>query len=296
MLQPVVCHTALAVGRGALATLPEPAMNIPHRALLAVAALVCATQAQAQITLYENDGLRGRSVTLNNGSPNLASRGFNDRASSVVVTSERWEVCESAAYRGRCTVLRPGQYASLSAMGLNDRVSSVRSVSRRASVADERYAPQPVAAEPDYRRRRDERVYQARVTSVRAVVGPPEQRCWTERQQVVQERGDNRVPGALAGALIGGILGHQIGGGRGKDLATVGGVVAGAALGSQAGRDRGGPQVSTQDVRRCATVPGRHDTDYWDVTYNYRGEEHRVQMTSPPGRTISVNRRGEPRV
>ena len=37
-------------------------MNIPHRALLAVAALVCATQAQAQITLY---GVRARLLGSN---------------------------------------------------------------------------------------------------------------------------------------------------------------------------------------------------------------------------------------
>jgi len=36
--------------------------------------------------------------------------------------------------------------------------------------------------------------------------------------------------------------------------------------------------------------------DYYDVTYNFRGSEHRVQMTSPPGRTILVNQNGEPRV
>ena len=33
-----------------------------------------------------------------------------------------------------------------------------------------------------------------------------------------------------------------------------------------------------------------------DVTYNFRGYEHHVQTTSPPGRTILVNRQGEPRV
>jgi hypothetical protein len=36
--------------------------------------------------------------------------------------------------------------------------------------------------------------------------------------------------------------------------------------------------------------------DYWDVTYNFRGYEHRVQTTSPPGTTVLVNEQGEPRV
>ena len=179
-------------------------------------------------------------------------------------------------------------------MGLNDRVSSVRDVSRNARIDDNRYAPAPAAAR-DYRRRNDERLYEANVTSVRAVVGPPEQRCWVEREQVVQERSNANVPGAIGGAIIGGILGHQVGGGRGQDIATVGGAVAGAAVGANIGRDRSGQQVQTQDVQRCENVQSQARPDHWDVTYTFRGQEHRVQMTAPPGATITVNERGEPR-
>jgi uncharacterized protein YcfJ len=53
--------------------------------------------------------------------------------------------------------------------------------------------------------------------------------------------------------------------------------------------------VSTQDVQRCATTPSQRRPEFWDVTYDFRGQEHRVQMTAPPGATITVNRRGEPR-
>jgi uncharacterized protein YcfJ len=126
---------------------------------------------------------------------------------------------------------------------------------------------------------------------VRAVVGPPEQRCWVERQQV--ERPDVNVPGAIAGAVIGGILGHQIGAGSGRDVATGLGVVGGAALGANVGR--GGSQVYTQDVHRCGSVPGSSRPAYWDVTYAFRGAFHRVQMSAPPGPTIWVNAAGEPR-
>lgn len=41
----------------------------------------------------------------------------------------------------------------------------------------------------------------------------------------------NRIGGTVAGAVIGGLVGHQIGGGKGKTLATVGGAVAGGAVG-----------------------------------------------------------------
>ena len=40
---------------------------------------------------------------------------------------------------------------------------------------------------------------------------------------------DNRVAGTVIGAVAGGVIGHQIGGGNGKTLATVGGAVAGGA-------------------------------------------------------------------
>ena len=264
------------------------------RNALVVAGVVIATQAVAQVTFYEREGFEGRSFTTGKQIGNFERYGFNDRASSVVVLRDLWEICEDARFSGRCVVLRPGRYPSLAAMGLNDRVSSVRTVSRNARVDDNRYAPAPLAVYDDSRRN-SERLYQADVTSVRAVVGPTEQRCWVERQEFVQDRGNTNVPAAIAGAVIGGILGHQVGGGRGQDIATAGGAVAGAALGANAGRDGGGQQVTTQNVQRCASAPNQRRPEYWDVTYNFRGQEHRMQMTAPPGSTVTVNGRGEPR-
>ena len=148
----------------------------------------------------------------------------------------------------------------------------------------------------DYHRRQNERLYEANVTYVRAVVGPPQQRCWVDRERV-----DNRgsagvnIPGAIIGGAIGGILGHQIGGGRGQDIATGIGVLGGAAVGANVGRGSDGA-VYTQNVQRCEYVPTSASLDYWDVTYNFGGYEHRVQMTTPPGTTILVNAQGEPRV
>lgn len=147
----------------------------------------------------------------------------------------------------------------------------------------------------DYRRRHNEALYQADVLSVRAVMGQTEQRCWIEREAVAPQRSDANVPGALIGGVIGGILGHQVGGGTGRDLATVGGAVAGAVIGSKVGRDRYGNPVATQDVRRCTNEPVSSEPAYWDVTYQFRGVTHRAQMTSPPGRSITVNADGEPR-
>ncbi|MDD5176378.1 MAG: beta/gamma crystallin-related protein [Sterolibacterium sp.] len=268
-------------------------MNAILRNALAVAGVAIATQAVAQVTFYEREGFDGQSFTTDKQINNFERFGFNDRASSVMVQSNRWEVCEDVKFRGRCVVLRPGRYPSLAAMGMNNRISSMRGVSKNMRIDEDRYAPAPVA-ERDYKRRDYEKLFEANVTSVRAVVGPPEQRCWIEHEKVVQERGNANVPGAIAGALIGGIIGHQVGSGRGNDLATVGGAVAGGALGSNVGRDAGG-QVSTKDVQHCKNVPSQAKPEFWDVTYNFRGQEHRVQLTAPPGSTVTVNERGEPR-
>lgn len=261
---------------------------------LAIAGVAMATQAVAEVTFYEGESFSGRQFSTDNQIDNFRRQGFNDRASSVVVDRDRWEVCDRSRFRGYCVVLRPGRYPSLAAMGMNDRISSVRLVRNDEHIDNIRYAPDPAEGH-DYRRHRDEQLFDANVTSVRAVVGPPEQRCWVEREQVVQDRSDPNVPGALAGAVIGGILGHQIGGGSGKDIATVGGVAAGAIVGANVGRDEGGQQVTTQNVQHCKTTPSQARPDYWDVTYNFRGQEHSVQMTNPPGVTVTVNDRGEPR-
>jgi len=148
----------------------------------------------------------------------------------------------------------------------------------------------------DYRRRDNERLYEAKVTYVRAVVGPPQQRCWVEPTVVDTTTGAGvNVPGAIVGGAIGGIIGHQIGGGRGQDIATGIGVLGGAAVGANVGRGQEGVAY-TQNVQRCEYVPTSARADYWDVTYVFAGYEHRAQLTVPPGRTILVNAQGEPRV
>lgn len=272
--------------------------RILARSTLAIAAAAAAAQAGAQVTLYEHDGFQGRAFTTDHRIGNLDRVGFNDRASSVVVSGDRWEVCEDAGFNGRCVVLRPGNYPSLRAIGMNDRLSSVRRLEPDEYVADARYAPLPaplpMPVQEDFRRRHNERLYQADVIAVRAVLAQPERRCWVEREQVGSVR-SNPVGAGIAGAVIGGILGHQVGGGTGRDLATVGGAVAGAAVGSRIARDANGQPVM-QDVRRCETVPAQAHPEYWDVTYRFRGVEHRVQLTTPPGATIIVNRDGEPRL
>lgn len=262
------------------------------KSALAMSALLAASHAAAQITLYEGEGFRGRAHTSAGAVPNMNRSGLNDRTSSVVVEGGRWEVCEHANFRGNCVVLRRGSYDSLQKWGMENTISSARPTDKRRSYPNEVQAPMDT---PNYawRRRANERVYDAPVTSSRAIMGSDTQRCWVERQQVSEPaRGDRNVGGAIAGALIGGVLGHQVGGGSGKDLATVGGAVAGGVIGSNVGRN--GSTTSARDIQRCETTQSVTPA-YWDVTYRFRGQDHNVQMTAAPGSTVAVNGKGEPR-
>lgn len=262
-------------------------MNLKLKTALAASVFVLAAHATAQITFYEGEGFRGRTFTANSQVNNFQRVGFNDLSSSVIVTNGRWEVCDDANFGGRCVMLRKGSYDSLQGLGMTNRISSVRRVNRQDNYANE--APEPLPAPTyEYYRRPNERVSEAVVTSVRAVVGPPEQRCWVERQQV---NSDANIGGAIIGGILGGVLGHQVGGGRGRDIATAGGAIAGAAIGNNQGGSGG---TYDRNLRRCETTASTSPA-YWDVTYNYRGIQHSVQMSSPPGRTIAVNMNGEPR-
>ncbi|PWB59082.1 MAG: hypothetical protein C3F18_01335 [Nitrosomonadales bacterium] len=51
--------------------------------------------------------------------------------------------------------------------------------------------------------------------------------------RTIEKEGEGTGLGAVAGGVVGGLLGHQIGGGTGKDLATIAGVAGGAYAGHQ---------------------------------------------------------------
>jgi len=251
---------------------------------IALAAAAFATQAAAQVTLYEREGFEGRPFTSSN------FRNDSVNASSVIVMDNNmWEVCDDTGFRGMCVRLLPGRYPSLASMGHRNRIASIRMINEAGEQPRADYREDRRDERRDFRRRGGERLYDVPVSNVRAIVGAAEQRCWVEREQVSSTNRPS-VGGAVAGALIGGIIGHQVGSGRTQDVATVGGAVAGGAIGANVGRDRAG----YQDVQRCTNVSGQAPA-YWDVTYFFRGQEHRIQMSSPPGATIQVNESGEPR-
>ena len=269
-------------------------MHPSIKPLLVAAAVVVAAQASAQVTFYANEGFRGPAYAAGRQVNDFSRIGFNDRASSAIVDRGRWEVCEDSNFRGRCAVLSRGSYDSLKSLGLENRISSVRPANRPTY---DNAVPPPAQPVPvyEYRQRPAERLFQARVTDVRAVVGPPEQRCWVERQQVASAQPQVSVPGAVIGGVLGGILGHQIGGGTGRTVATIGGAVGGGALGANINRIQGDNGTVTRDVRRCQNVASTAPPQYWDVDYDFRGVQHHAQMAQAPAESITVNGRGEPR-
>ena len=97
---------------------------------LALAAVVAAGHASAAITLFGHDNFHGPRVTLTQPAPDFREFNFNDRASSVIVEGEPWEVCQDVGFRNRCAVLVPGSYPDLAAVGLGDQLSSARPMHR----------------------------------------------------------------------------------------------------------------------------------------------------------------------
>jgi uncharacterized protein YcfJ len=261
-----------------------------------------AARRNPQVAVYASAEYDQAAATLRQAEDLAANGGqYNDVHQLAVLANQRAATAQDVAR------LRSEQAALVAQRTATDARVQADVTQRQAAVAQlqaaeaQRQADQATllaASAPtayDYRRRENEPLYEAPVTSVRAVVGPPQQRCWVERQVVDTGSTGINVPGAVVGGVVGGILGHQIGSGRGQDLATGIGAAGGAAVGANVGRDAAGT-VYTQDVQRCANVPAAASVDYWDVTYNFHGYEHHVQTTNPPGRTILVNAQGEPRV
>jgi len=96
-------------------------------AAAAVLALFSQAAAAGELTLFADSDFRGARVTVQRDTPDLNRFGFNDRASSVVVRSGYWALCEHNNFGGRCDEFGPGEYRSLPR---NDSVSSLREITR----------------------------------------------------------------------------------------------------------------------------------------------------------------------
>lgn len=101
-------------------------MNNALRIALAAVAVV-AGAAHAEVTLYKGQKFSGATLSLRDAAPNLAQQGFQNQASSAVVTGTRWEFCSSPEGRGDCVILNPGRYERLD-QKIYHRMESARPV------------------------------------------------------------------------------------------------------------------------------------------------------------------------
>jgi hypothetical protein len=93
------------------------------------AAVLCSASCAAcagDITLYTRAHLGGPAITLHEATADLDPLGFNDKTSSVVVHKGTWQVCAEKHYKGKCIILKEGEYAELK--GFDNMISSAREI------------------------------------------------------------------------------------------------------------------------------------------------------------------------
>jgi uncharacterized protein YcfJ len=78
--------------------------------------------------------------------------------------------------------------------------------------------------------------------------------CRDVQVKEINSKDDNRLIGTGVGAVAGGLLGHQVGGGKGKTLATVGGAVAGGYVGNQVQKNHQDKNATYETHRECHWV------------------------------------------
>jgi hypothetical protein len=88
----------------------------------------------AKIILFENSNFSGKSLTLTGSEPNLESKNFNDKVSSMIVRGGVWDLYEHINYSG--AQWEVSNYTGVDSdgalrndvewHGTNDKISSVK--------------------------------------------------------------------------------------------------------------------------------------------------------------------------
>lgn len=104
--------------------------NTLTAAFLLAASLVGQAASAGELQLFSREDFRGQRVVIADGAAsNFVDFGFNDRASSLVVRSGTWELCEHKNFGGQCTVFERGEYRDL--RRFNNNFSSAREIDGR---------------------------------------------------------------------------------------------------------------------------------------------------------------------
>jgi len=152
----------------------------------------------------------------------------------------------------------------------------------------------------EYRGERDYRGERARVLDTKAITDTSGQRqeCWNSRAGHYEEVRDpenhadkHNIAGTVIGGVLGGVLGHQVGSGRGNDVATVGGAALGAYAGNRVQNNRNDDDQPDLDRSRCRVVgAGSGNVQAYDVRYTWQGREYVARMDHDPGRYVEIGR------
>ncbi|MET4674729.1 glycine zipper 2TM domain-containing protein [Luteibacter sp. ME-Dv--P-043b] len=129
------------------------------------------------------------------------------------------------------------------------------------------------------------------VDPVREAASSPQRECHDEVvTRHVPVRDEHQIAGTAIGAVAGGLLGNQIGGGKGRTLATVAGAVGGGYAGHEIQERRQETNTTTATVRKCNTVAGSAGDKIvaYDVRYEYNGVTRTVRMDHDPGDRVEV--------
>jgi len=104
--------------------------NTLRAAFLLAATLLGQAASAGELELFSREGFRGHRVVIADGAANnFRDFDFNDRASSLVVRSGTWELCEHVNFQGQCAVFERGEYPDL--RRFNNTFSSAREIDRR---------------------------------------------------------------------------------------------------------------------------------------------------------------------
>ena len=149
-------------------------------------------------------------------------------------------------------------------------------------------------------RRSSQVVYDyARVLSAEPIirhitVTTPVKECWEDTEYYsVDERPRGIGVKTIFGAVIGGVVGHQIGGGRGNDIATVAGTLIGASVAKDAAIRNAGYSTReySRPVTRCKTNYQSHEEERIDgyrVIYSYHGQKYATNTPDDPGKRLKI--------
>jgi uncharacterized protein YcfJ len=128
------------------------------------------------------------------------------------------------------------------------------------------------------------------VDPVRSTANNPQEVCHDETvTHTAPPKDQHQIAGTAIGAIAGGLLGNQIGGGKGRTLATVAGAVGGGYAGNRIEASHQRAQVTSSVERRCSTVNNTSSKIVgYDVRYVYNGVTRTVRMDHDPGDRVQV--------